>query len=89
MTITPPPGPNDTQRGFGMDPRLGAVLATSREDSRPHAILKLHLPITLDYRDRHRLLISHMAVLYMTLCLQKRVPDVFLRIFPRLRQSSL
>ena len=57
MTTTPPPGPTRTPRGFGIDPRLGAAAlratAASKEDSHPHAILKLQRPSSLDYRARH------------------------------------
>ena len=53
MTTTPPPVPTCTPRGFGIDPRLGAVAlrapAAYREDSRPQAILKFHHPSSLDY----------------------------------------
>ena len=59
MTTTLPPGPTRTPRGFGIDPRLGAAAlrapAASKEDSRPHAILKFHRPSSLDYRVRHEL----------------------------------
>ena len=44
MNTTLPPGPIRTPGGFGIDPRLGAAAlrapAASKEDSRPHAILK-------------------------------------------------
>ena len=49
MTTTPP----------RIDPRLGAAAlrapAASKEDSRAQAILKFHLPSSLDYRARHGL----------------------------------
>ena len=57
--------------GFGIDPRLGAAAlrapAASKEDSRPHAILKFHRPSSLDYRVRHELPIHfHLSVLNYT-----------------------
>ena len=48
-------------RGFGVDPKIGAAAlrapASSREDSRPQAILKFHRPSSLDYKARHELLV--------------------------------
>ena len=53
MITTPPPGPSCKHRGFGIDPRLGAVArrapAASMEDSCSQAILKLHRPSSLDH----------------------------------------
>ena len=43
--------------GFGIDHRLGTAAlrapAASREDTRPHAILKLQPPNSFDYRVRY------------------------------------
>ena len=62
MTVTPHPGPTYTPRGFGIDPWLGAAAlkapAASREDSRLKAILKFHLPSSLDYRARYGLQVN-------------------------------
>ena len=57
MTTTLPPGPTRTPVGFGIDHRLGAAAlrapAASREDSCPHAILKLQPRNSFDYRVRY------------------------------------
>ena len=46
-----------TPEGFGIDPKIGAAVlratAASREDSRPHAILKLQPRNSFDYRVRY------------------------------------
>ena len=46
-----------SQEGFVIDPRLGAAslraLAASKEDSRPHAILKFQHRNSIDYRVRY------------------------------------
>ena len=61
MTTTSPPGPDQPapQGGVGIDSRLDAAAlkapAASREDSCPQAILKFHLPSSLDYRACHGL----------------------------------
>ena len=58
MTITLPPTPTSTSRGFGIDPRLDAAAlrapAASKVDYRPQAILKFHRPSSLDYRTRNK-----------------------------------
>ena len=62
MTTTLPPRPTRTPGGFGIGPRPGAAAqrapAASRKDYPPQAILKFHRPSSLDYRDRHKLMVK-------------------------------
>ena len=58
MTTTPPQGlTHIPSGGFGIDSKIGAAAlrapAASREDTRPHAILKLQPCNSFDYRVRY------------------------------------
>ena len=51
-----------TPEGFEIDSRIDVgtprAPAVSKEDSCPQAILKFHRPSSLDYRDRHKLMVK-------------------------------
>ena len=65
MTTIPPPGPTRTPGGFGIELRLGAAVirapASSKEDYRPQAILRLYRPSSLDDRIRHSIIVSQLC----------------------------